>query len=744
MMLPLLMLAMAATAQQADYSKLSGLMKTKLKEYETHAAQARRSGQVVQDEILMPLIKADSEETLTRQGVHVFDHLGNIYFTAMPISRVAELSNDEGVVRIELNLTPKSLMDWTPGIVGATNIYDAVKLPQAYTGKGVLVGISDSGFDYTHPMFQNANGTTRIRWAWDMYTGRGATEGYLGIGSLYDTPQKIAKACGSTDSLGKYHGTHVASIAVGSSVLNNKYRGIAYESDIAMFMSGTSNYIPTTNNQTLGDLLYADVRAASGNPEVGKYQTANNTGALLGIKRFFDYATQQNMPAVINCSWGSIASLYYDETLQEELFSELSKVPGHIIVTSSGNESDTDFYRARKANETLTETVYYAGDSADDESGQWLFITTKGDFKITLTTNLYLNDKQEPVSCIADSKKPDECEKITITNTDNYSTHTFGFTTMDYRKLSDGRTAWRVGITMPVLAYFPPGTENKTATMTVSCNEDYAMNGTSDHLAFSKGFRTTLADHTVSCPGTYDCVVTVGATNHRNEFTNIIGASRKSTYNLNPENRIVSWSGVGPTLDGRTKPDVCAPGFNIIAADNSYLGSSTFNSNAHQQCLVEQWTVGGRNYNMLCESGTSMSTPVVTGIIALWLQAKPNLTLAKVKETIAATSKHLDPNLTYPNNIYGHGEIDAYAGLLKILNIETAIPHLPHQQVQATLNGRTLHIEGNPDIEVTIYNLAGQKVLDTQAVSGIVELHSLPAGVYAVKIGNQGSTLIRL
>jgi len=45
---------------------------------------------------------------------------------------------------------------------------------------------------------------------------------------------------------------------------------------------------------------------------------------------------------------------------------------------------------------------------------------------------------------------------------------------------------------------------------------------------------------------------------------------------------------------------------------------------------------------------------------------------------------------------------------------------------------------------VSVYNLSGVKVLDTQAQSGIVELPMLPAGVYAVKIGNQGSTLIRL
>ena len=59
--------------------------------------------------------------------------------------------------------------------------------------------------------------------------------------------------------------------------------------------------------------------------------------------------------------------------------------------------------------------------------------------------------------------------------------------------------------------------------------------------------------------------------------------------------------------------------------------------------------MGNRTYEMVAMSGTSMASPVVAGIVALWLQAKPNLTLAEVKEAIAATSKHLDPTLPYPN-----------------------------------------------------------------------------------------------
>jgi hypothetical protein len=55
-----------------------------------------------------------------------------------------------------------------------------------------------------------------------------------------------------------------------------------------------------------------------------------------------------------------------------------------------------------------------------------------------------------------------------------------------------------------------------------------------------------------------------------------------------------------------------------------------------------------------------------------------------------------------------------------------------------------LNIDGYNDVQVTIYNLNGQQMLNTRATDGTVMLNSLPSGVYAVKIGQQGSTLIRL
>ena len=141
------------------------------------------AGLTLGDPVILALVRARSEEALTSQGVTVLDHLDDIYFTSMPVSRVAPLSLDSRVLRMEISGEVREHMDITPGTVGATYVWGlnedpGVKLPQAYKGKGILVGVCDSGFDYHHPMFRNADGTLRIKWTWDVYTRRGATEGY--------------------------------------------------------------------------------------------------------------------------------------------------------------------------------------------------------------------------------------------------------------------------------------------------------------------------------------------------------------------------------------------------------------------------------------------------------------------------------------------------------------------------------------------------------------------------------------
>jgi minor extracellular serine protease Vpr len=117
------------------------------------------------------------------------------------------------------------------------------------TGRGILVGIVDSGVDYAHEDFRRTDGTSRILRLWDQTIPGGSPEGY-NIGSLY-TQEDINEALQASSNAERYsivpsrdlsgHGTGVAGIAAGNGrESNGVYRGIAYESELVVVKLGAS------------------------------------------------------------------------------------------------------------------------------------------------------------------------------------------------------------------------------------------------------------------------------------------------------------------------------------------------------------------------------------------------------------------------------------------------------------------------------------------------------------------------
>jgi serine protease AprX len=106
----------------------------------------------------------------------------------------------------------------------------------------------------------------------------------------------------------------------------------------------------------------------------------------------------------------------------------------------------------------------------------------------------------------------------------------------------------------------------------------------------------------------------------------------------------------GPTLDGRVKPDLCGPGYQILGAEA--------NTGGHTR-----------------KSGTSMSCPFVAAVAALVLQAKPSLSPAEVKALLKETAVHFGAR--GENNEFGAGRLDAYAALAKATGTAGTPPAAP-------------------------------------------------------------------
>lgn len=118
----------------------------------------------------------------------------------------------------------------------------------------------------------------------------------------------------------------------------------------------------------------------------------------------------------------------------------------------------------------------------------------------------------------------------------------------------------------------------------------------------------------------------------------------------------VSYSSIGPTIDGRIKPDVMA------MANDGYTIESD-----------------GPGYVYINIGGTSASCPQVAGVGALVLQANPNLTNMEILELLRNTASRA----TNPDNAYGYGIVDAFKA---VMYFRPYISHEPHSDTE-NLNG---------------------------------------------------------
>ena len=183
----------------------------------------------------MALVRTDSRDILREYGAKTFHSWGNIHAAAIPLSRLDDLAMRPEILRIEAGERSAVQMD-TARIVTRTDglHHGTAGLPMTYTGKGVVVGLMDIGFDLTHPTFYSSDMERyRIGRFWDMLDFEGCSDGAspMFLGSEYTTPRDILAKAHSTDGIIQFHGTHTAGTAVGSG-FGSPYAGSAPDADI--------------------------------------------------------------------------------------------------------------------------------------------------------------------------------------------------------------------------------------------------------------------------------------------------------------------------------------------------------------------------------------------------------------------------------------------------------------------------------------------------------------------------------
>lgn len=627
---------------------------------------------------------ADIERIGRIYGVKFNVGTGNLYTAVVPMSMLAALADDDGVEAVDAGQEVHMMMDAARRLTHVDEVHAGTSLTMPYTGKGVLVGIIDAGFDFNHPNFRDKDGNCRIQAVWDQNNFL-VTDSDYGYGKEYRSTAEIVSAGRDMELTGDTHGTHVAGIATGS--YDGPYLGVAPEADIVL----------VSTNKT-------------------------EQGIIDGIDYLLEYAEKAGKPISINLSIGTVLG-YKDGT---DAFSVLidnlmEGQTGKVISIAAGNEGDR--------NSTLSGLF---GADCTGVKSFWIPPTYNRD-------NLFIQgERGADYELVLSLKNKDTGEELftkTFTSDERQtlSFKDFGSQASDNGRLSvsvsenpsNGNPCFRVTMT-----YDLPETEIWEVALSSESGRYMINSDYGEFVSLGKnGYSAGTNESSIAATATGFNSIAVGAYVSKNTYNDLSGSIHDKDWTLED---IYPLSGKGPTYDNRIKPDVVAPGAAVVSSFNSYANSFYVSPEDKVTSVVDDYT--GRTYSWGVASGTSMATPVVTGTLALWLEANPYLSLEDIRRIIESTSSHDTFTGEVANGVFGHGKLDAFAGL-KYLEQNTSIIQNEILGLKYELHDGILFVSTDTDISrIDIYGIDGKMLGSEKGYGKEIRIRLPSDGVFFVRI----------
>lgn len=515
-------------------------------------------------------------------------------------------------------------------------------LPDSYTGKNVIIGYIDQGLDYNHPDFRDANGHTRVLRYWDHTLPVSAqTPQPYGYGQAWDSLDIATGVCTSTET-GTAHGTTVAGVGSGNGLANGMNKGVAPDSKIII--------VETNFNLPNWTLSVADA-----------------------CDYIFKVADTLGLPAVINMSVGNYFGSHDGNDPASILIeSLLDEHTGRIVVVAAGNsgargkyhvhgevDSDTSFVwlKNNPSSAIQANSVYFDlwTDQADFQNVKFGFGADKpapsygfraySNFHtmaeaLAATSGLTDVIKTPAGDTLAEIEAYSEVVngtfhmEVLMTNIDSTS-YVFRFATKGSGSYDLWSGAWQ-------------GVNDFVTTLPSAAIEPDII-----HYHMPDTLQTIVSSWNCS-----EKVISVGNMRNRASFINNNGAPYTNA-DVTPPGKLSPNSSKGPTRLGVIKPDVTASGdVSLSPAPLWLLNNPAYNAAIQQ---------GGKH---AVNGGTSMASPVVAGIAALYLEKCKSSNYADFKRSITQNAVSDAFTGTTPNYAYGYGKADALNTLLYSANIE--------------------------------------------------------------------------
>ena len=523
------------------------------------------------------------------------------------------------------------------------------------TGKGVLIGILDTGIDWQHRDFLYPDSSSRIAAILDLSDPPDSLQsGDLGSPDPYDgilvTQEEINQALKGEgrirhrDYVG--HGTHVAGAAAASPAPSpdtlNVYGGVAPGAEL----------IAVKVSRTPRDSSLSDVKILS------------------GLYFVDSYARKLGRPYVINLSLGGDLGAHDGSSAGEKFIASFtaSEKKGQAVVISAGNgrkdgwHAQGDF--AAKVNDstpTLKLVVDGEGSNNDRMSVEvWLstghpglvlgLISPDSQLRVSFTrgyadTLLHVTD--QGVIAVSNSYggvDPESGDRLVWV--DFYDAGNFNISGPG-KNVQIQKGTWQLVL------------------MSHTGSFDAYLSATDGLKAHFGNYVTELG--TVGEPGTCPEVITVGAYVARTDWRSLAGGVEWASEIVGQSvpGELASFSSLGPNRKGVLKPEITAPGQWIMSTMSRWAWPLDPGSISIYRAKTPLLPVALDSIHAI-SAGTSFSAPIVAGICALLLEKNPDLTHPQIKDILTRSAATDSITAGAPNNYWGYGRANAIGALVDL------------------------------------------------------------------------------
>lgn len=674
-------------------------------------ALAKKSQSPGSLELIDVFVKGDIStiKLLTANINGVFKYsAGDIAAIRIPTSNITTFISNKNILRIEAYPPHFQLMNDT--MLLNNNVIPVQSgqspLTQAYNGEGIIMGIIDSGIDFTHPDLQDSIGNTRVKFLWDQTQPIATNTPSYGYGQEWNNTEiDGGLAAAHTDITFNGHGTHVSGIAAGNGLANGTYKGVAPKSDIVFVALD--------------------------------FASTNATLITDAVNYIYSKANLLGKPCVINASLGDYLGSHDGQDLQAQLISNMinAQSTGTAFVAAAGNAGDVPIHLGYNVT-TDTNFTFFSLSGGSIDFVMWADTNDLKNVQFSVGA-----DEISPYSFRGRLPFSDISTHLGIIQSDTlYNAGNRIGIIQSYGDLIGGTYSMEYNI-------IPDSTAYNWRLITTGAgkfdlwNFDLVNSGLPSSSLMSDSAYYKFPDLNQTIVSSFQCldnVITVGNYTNRMSMLNynsVLFVDPTRTPGKRHPN-----SSAGPTRDGRIKPDIAAPGDFVMSC--SLLSNLPLDAETYP----DYYDPGG--YHTL-GGGTSAASPGVAGIAALYLQKNPTASATIVKQAITSCTTLDAFTGTVPNNFYGYGKANAFTALIGCDITPVADPTnqyslliYPNPSLQGTIISINISgIQPKKNVELKIYNDMGQEIKYKSISDTKIQLDGLPSGIYFFKLLVNGTTV---